>query len=127
MHASFCTRAVLIENFFSTSAASPYPRTVTRGQATDLSCGEYTSVPNAPISWEIYDDFNNILIDANTDKAIAGLSGLLYLQDPNGNNNNVIFECTVTNRASGNVITGYVEVTVAGKYIRVQISQLVNL
>ncbi len=106
--------AVLTENFLSTSADSPYLRTVTLGQATDISCGDYNSVPNTLISWEIYDDFNNLVIDAETDKAISALNGLLYLQDPNTNNNNVVFECTVTNRESGNVVNGYVHVTVAG-------------
>ena len=108
------THTVLTESFFSTSSFSPHPISVALGQTAVISCGDYTSIPDVRISWEIYDEDGNFELLAETDKAIAGLNGELFLQDA-GSLNNVVYECVVTNRDIGEVVNGFVQVTVQGE------------
>ena len=108
------THTVIMQSFFSTSATSPHLVSISLGQTAVISCGSYTSVPEAPLSWELYDEFNNIRLDAVHDKAIVGLSGDLYLQDASQVNGGT-YECRASNRDTGTIVTGFVQVTVEGR------------
>ena len=48
------------------------------------------------------------------EKAIVGLNGELFLQDAS-DLNDMVYECEVTNRDVGEVVNGFVQITVQGE------------
>lgn len=74
-----------------------------------------TSVPPVTLDWEIYDDPDSFPINAFIDRAIVGLNGSLYLQNPTGDQDDETFECSASNRESGSSVHGYVQITVEGR------------
>ncbi len=83
------------------------------GQTAVISCGGYTSIPEARISWEVFREDGNLEL-TDMEKAIVGLNGELFLQDANVLNG-MVYECEVTNRDVGEVVNGFVQVIVQGE------------
>ena len=114
-HSHTLSPTVLETSFTSLDleSANANPVTAQQGQPLSISCGGYTSVPNSPLEWDIYAT-PLIRLDSVLDRAIVGINGELYFQDPFPDNERV-FQCSVQNSVSGVNRNGYVKLIVESK------------
>lgn len=111
-HMSCTHHAVFTANLFSMDSSSPHNVTTTVGQPVVLSCASsYNSIPAPTFDWVIFTPFQRSLQDS--DNAVIGINGSLYVQKPTTEQSGMVFQCRLTN--GDRVKTGYVRLIVQGK------------
>ena len=94
----------------------PNRQMVTRsvGEPLQLDCGEFSSVPEASITWVRRNPLTNIQKGSLGDNVVTSISGLLYFRSLEASHND-LYECSILNRVTGTTVVGSYILSVNGK------------
>lgn len=91
--------------------------TKSKGESLKLDCGDYTSVPEASVTWSRRDcDLNTQQLNLGDNVVTSVDSRTLYFRSLTGSHNGC-YQCVVTNGLATNNIMGSYELVVNGEYM----------
>ena len=81
-----------------------------------LDCGEYSSLPEATITWVRRDPMTDVQQVFGDNVAISVSSGILYFRSLTTSHND-LYQCVITNSLTGNSIAGSYILRVNGEFV----------
>ena len=94
----------------------PSRQSVTRlvGDSLQLNCGEFSSVPEASITWVRRDPLTDVQKGSLGDNVVTSISGILYFRSLKKSHND-LYRCSVENSVTGTTVMGSYILSVNGK------------
>ena len=91
--------------------------TKSAGDTLMLDCGEYSSLPEATVTWVRRDSVTDVQKQVLGDNVATSVSsGILYFRSLTTSHND-IYQCVITNSLTGSSIAGSYILTVNGEFV----------